>query len=102
MSSVISKGFYPMQALKALVIFMAVLIVAGMGLLVYGLITRTGGDEDAAGSAGGAWTEAKTAVAGLVEAHRYGDALALIDVRVLDHIVTGGPDSISFAERGLI
>jgi len=32
-----------MQALKALVIFMAVLIVAGMVLLVYGLITRTGG-----------------------------------------------------------
>jgi hypothetical protein len=32
-----------MQALKALVIFLAVLIVAGMALLVYGLITRTGG-----------------------------------------------------------
>ncbi|HMA16336.1 MAG: hypothetical protein ACM35H_13060 [Bacteroidota bacterium] len=31
-----------MQALKALVIFMAVLIVAGMALLVYGLVTRTG------------------------------------------------------------
>jgi hypothetical protein len=34
-----------MQALKALVIFMAVLIAAGMGLLVYGLVTRTGGGE---------------------------------------------------------
>jgi len=32
-----------MQALKALVILMAVLIVAGMALLVYGLVTRTGG-----------------------------------------------------------
>jgi len=35
-----------MQALKALVIFMAVLIVAGMVLLVYGLITRTGGGDE--------------------------------------------------------
>lgn len=34
-----------MQALKALVIFMAVLIVAGMALLVYGLVTRTGGGD---------------------------------------------------------
>lgn len=33
-----------MQALKVLVIFMAVLIVAGMALLVYGLVTRTGGE----------------------------------------------------------
>src|SRR3546814_15847846 len=45
----ISKGFRPMQALKALVIFMAVLIVAGMVLLVYGLVSRTGGG----GSMGG-------------------------------------------------
>ena len=36
-----------MQALKALVIFMAVLIVAGMALLAYGLVTRTGGGEGA-------------------------------------------------------
>lgn len=45
-----------MQALKALVIFMAVLIVAGMALLVYGLVTRTGGDSGSlfAGGAGGA------------------------------------------------
>jgi hypothetical protein len=44
-----------MQALKALVIFMAVLIVAGMALLVYGLVTR-GGDSGGAlfgGAAGG-------------------------------------------------
>jgi hypothetical protein len=34
-----------MQALKALVILMAVLIVAGMALLVYGLVTRTGSGE---------------------------------------------------------
>ena len=33
---------------------------------------------------------------------RLKDALALIDVRVLDHIVIGGNDSVSFAERGLI
>lgn len=45
------KGFYPMQALKALVIFMAVLILAGMALLVYGLITRTGDGADKVGEA---------------------------------------------------
>src|SRR3546814_3927560 len=44
-----SDLFRPMQALKALVIFMAVLIVAGMVLLVYGLVSRTGGG----GSMGG-------------------------------------------------
>ncbi|GAB4394474.1 MAG: hypothetical protein Tsb0032_19960 [Kiloniellaceae bacterium] len=40
-----------MQALKALVIFMGILIMAGMALLVYGLVTRTGGGggEDIAG-----------------------------------------------------
>ncbi len=43
-----------MQALKALVIFMGILIMAGMALLVYGLVTRTGGDgETAAGGAQG-------------------------------------------------
>ncbi len=42
-----------MQALKALVIFMGILIMAGMALLVYGLVTRTGGDgEEAAGGGG--------------------------------------------------
>lgn len=30
------------------------------------------------------------------------DALALVEVRVLDHIVTGGGEWVSFAERGLI
>ena len=30
------------------------------------------------------------------------DALALVDIRVLDHIVIGGSDYVSFAERGLI
>ena len=33
---------------------------------------------------------------------RLNDALALIDVRILDHIVVGGSDTVSFAERGLI
>jgi len=28
--------------------------------------------------------------------------LAMIDVRLLDHIIVGGCDTISFAERGLI
>ena len=42
-----------MQALKALVILMAVLIVAGMALLVYGLVTRTGpGGEGGMGEGG--------------------------------------------------
>ena len=30
------------------------------------------------------------------------DALRLIDIRVLDHLVVGGATSVSFAERGLI
>jgi len=33
---------------------------------------------------------------------RLRDALALIDVRVLDHIVVGVDETVSFAERGLI
>lgn len=33
---------------------------------------------------------------------RLQDALALVEVRVLDHIVVGGFTSVSFAERGLI
>ena len=41
-----------MQALKFLVVFMAVLIVAGMGLLAYGLISRGGG-----GSSGDSFAE---------------------------------------------
>ena len=42
-----------MQALNALVILMAVLIVAGMALLVYGLVTRTGPGEGGMGEGGG-------------------------------------------------
>ena len=30
------------------------------------------------------------------------EALALVDVRVLDHFIVGGTEAISFAERGLI
>ena len=33
---------------------------------------------------------------------RLSDALALVDVRVLDHFIVGGSDLVSFAERGLI
>ena len=33
---------------------------------------------------------------------RLKDALALIDVRVLDHVVVSAGDSVSFAERGLL
>ena len=29
-------------------------------------------------------------------------ALELVDIRVLDHIVVGGTDTVSFAERGLL
>jgi len=34
--------------------------------------------------------------------HRLKDALALVDVRVLDHFVVGGGATVSFAARGLI
>jgi DNA repair protein RadC len=30
------------------------------------------------------------------------DALALVDVRVLDHVIVAGATSVSFAERGLL
>jgi len=30
------------------------------------------------------------------------DALGLVDIRVLDHVVVGSGDTVSFAERGLI
>jgi DNA repair protein RadC len=33
---------------------------------------------------------------------RLQDALALVEVRVLDHIVVGGAETVSFAERGLL
>ncbi|MAD63853.1 DNA repair protein RadC [Haliea sp.] len=33
---------------------------------------------------------------------RLTEALRLVDIRVLDHIVIGGTDSVSFAERGLL
>lgn len=33
---------------------------------------------------------------------RLKDALALIDVRVLDHIIVAGTDTVSFAEKGLL
>ena len=33
---------------------------------------------------------------------RLTDALALVDVRVLDHMVVGGAETVSFAESGLL
>ena len=33
---------------------------------------------------------------------RLRDALALVDIRVLDHFIVAGPEAISLAERGLI
>ena len=34
--------------------------------------------------------------------HHVKEALKLIDIRILDHIVVGGTDTLSFAEVGLI
>jgi len=34
--------------------------------------------------------------------HRLRDALALVDIRVLDHLIVAGPDAVSLAERGLL
>lgn len=34
--------------------------------------------------------------------HRLRDALALVDIRVLDHLVVGDGEVVSFAERGLL
>ena len=33
---------------------------------------------------------------------RLKDALALVDIRILDHIIVAGGDTVSFAERGLL
>ncbi|MFU7548046.1 JAB domain-containing protein, partial [Pseudomonas paraeruginosa] len=33
---------------------------------------------------------------------RLAEALALVDVRTLDHVIVAGSDTTSFAERGLI
>jgi DNA repair protein RadC len=33
---------------------------------------------------------------------RVRDALALVDIRLLDHIIIAGGDAVSFAERGLL
>ena len=33
---------------------------------------------------------------------RLTDALALVDVRILDHLIVGGAETVSFAERGLL
>jgi len=33
---------------------------------------------------------------------RLSDALALVDIRVLDHLVIGDGDGVSLAERGLL
>jgi DNA repair protein RadC len=33
---------------------------------------------------------------------RLRDALSLVDIRVLDHIIVAGGDSVSFADRGLL
>jgi DNA repair protein RadC len=33
---------------------------------------------------------------------RLRDALALVDIRVLDHLIVAGPVTLSFAERGLL
>ncbi len=33
---------------------------------------------------------------------RLGQALALVDVRVLDHFIVTAEDSLSFAEKGLL
>ena len=34
--------------------------------------------------------------------NRLKEALNVVDIRVLDHIVVGGTDTVSFAERGLV
>ena len=33
---------------------------------------------------------------------RLRDACSLVDIRVLDHIIVGGSETVSFAERGLL
>lgn len=46
--------------------------------------------------------EAEPSRADISLTRRLVDSMGLIDIRVLDHMVIGGTDVISFAERGLI
>ena len=46
--------------------------------------------------------EAEPSRADIQLTKRLTEAVALVDVRLLDHFVIGGTDVISFAERGLI
>jgi DNA repair protein RadC len=34
--------------------------------------------------------------------HRLRDAMALVDIRILDHLIVAGTTVLSFAERGLL
>ena len=34
--------------------------------------------------------------------HRLKEALALVDIRILDHVIVAGGETVSFAERGLL
>jgi DNA repair protein RadC len=45
---------------------------------------------------------AEPSVADELITSRLRDALALVDVRILDHLIVAGGDVISFAERGLL
>lgn len=45
---------------------------------------------------------ATPSVADEVLTTRLKEALAVVDIRVLDHIVVAGTDTVSFAERGLL
>ncbi|MEO3428915.1 hypothetical protein AAFN88_08675 [Pelagibius sp. CAU 1746] len=80
-----------MQALKALVIFMGILIMAGMALLVYGLVTRTG---DGAGEGAGETATGAAAVGAMTGAGRGGAGAPITPFGALDLVV---PDGCSLA-----
>ncbi len=67
-----------MQSIKALVIFMGLLIVAGLGLLVYGVVNQVSDGSDA-GAPGGFDAATVTLPAGciLAEAHLEAGRLVL-------------------------
>ena len=74
-----------MQALKALVIIMGVMIIAGMALLVYGLITHgSGGDAGDRAAASLPFAQANVALpaGATVESVSVDDGRAVVHVRL--------------------
>lgn len=73
-----------MQALKALVVFMGILIFAGLGLLIYGLMTQIGGDDTPPPGANFGVVEQVLPAGAVVDSVSVEDGRAVVRVRLAD------------------